>query len=95
MALSRTSTSSTPRNRNSGRIFGKLIVYLLCLLGSVLMLFPLAWLLRSSVMGLGQIFTFPPEWIPDPWQWQNYPEALTTIPFLRYFFNTLTILILR
>ncbi len=44
-------------------------------------------------MGLGQIFIFPPEWIPDPWQWDNYPKALTTIPFVRYFFNTLFILV--
>ena len=93
MALSRTSSPQNRRSRSSGRMVGKFMVYLLCLLGSVLMLFPLLWLVRSSVMGLGQIFTFPPEWIPRPWQWQNYPEALTTIPFFRYFLNTLTILI--
>ncbi len=57
------------------------------------MLVPLLWLVRSSFMGLSQIFIFPPEWIPDPWRWDNYPEALTTIPFVRYFFNTLFILV--
>lgn len=67
-------------------------VYLLLLAGSVVMLIPLAWLVRSSVMGLSQIFIFPPEWIPDPWRWDNYPKALTTIPFARYFGNTLLIL---
>ncbi len=67
-------------------------VYLLLLAGSVVMLIPLAWLVRSSVMGLSQIFIFPPEWLPDPWRWDNYPKALTTIPFARYFGNTLLIL---
>lgn len=67
-------------------------VYLLLLAGSVVMLIPLVWLVRSSVMGLSQIFIFPPEWIPDPWRWDNYPKALTTIPFARYFGNTLLIL---
>lgn len=85
------------RSRRSGygtrRVLGRLVVYLLCILGSALMLFPLVWLVRSSVMELGQIFTFPPEWIPNPWRWQNYPEALTTIPFFLYFRNTLTILV--
>lgn len=71
---------------------GALGVYLLLLSGSVVMLIPLAWLVRSSVMGLSQIFIFPPEWIPDPWRWDNYPKALTTIPFARYFGNTLLIL---
>ena len=71
---------------------GALGVYLLLLAGSVVMLIPLAWLVRSSVMGLSQIFIFPPEWLPDPWRWDNYPKALTTIPFARYFCNTLLIL---
>ena len=42
----------------------------------------------------GQIFSFPPEWLPNPFAWQNYPEALTTIPFLLYLKNTLLILVL-
>lgn len=71
---------------------GALGVYLLLLAGSVVMLIPLAWLVRSSVMGLSQIFIFPPEWLPNPWRWDNYPKALTTIPFARYFGNTLLIL---
>lgn len=68
-------------------------VYLLLLGGSVVMLIPLVWLVRSSFMGLSQIFIFPPEWLPDPWRWDNYPKALTTIPFARYFANTLLILV--
>ena len=72
---------------------GALSAYLLLLTGSVVMLIPLVWLVRSSFMGLGQIFIFPPEWFPDPWHWDNYPKALTTIPFVRYFFNTLYILV--
>ncbi len=57
------------------------------------MLLPLVWLVRSSVMNIGQIFIFPPEWIPEPWQWKNYPDALTAIPFFRYFVNTMIILV--
>jgi multiple sugar transport system permease protein len=72
---------------------GQLVRYLLCLAGSFIMLFPLAWLVRSSIMSPGQIFAFPPEWIPNPLAWENYPEALTTIPFLLYFQNTLLILV--
>jgi multiple sugar transport system permease protein len=72
---------------------GRFISYLLCFAGSFIMLLPLAWLFRSSIMTPGQIFTFPPEWVPNPFAWENYPEALTTIPFLLYFKNTLFILI--
>lgn len=71
------------------------IAYAICLVFSVAMLFPFAWLVRSSVMSLDQIFVFPPEWIPRPWLWSNYDEALTeTIPFGRYLMNTLVIVVL-
>lgn len=73
------------------RRIGRTAAYLLLLLGSVVMLLPLYWLIRSSFMGLGQIFLFPPKWIPDPWVWQNYPDALDVAPFGRYFLNTMTI----
>ena len=82
-----------PLGRTARARSGALSAYLLLLTGSVVMLIPLVWLVRSSFMGLGQIFIFPPEWIPDPWHWDNYPKALTTIPFVRYFFNTLYILV--
>ena len=72
---------------------GTAAAYALLLAGGAAMLVPLAWLVRSSFMDLRQIFIFPPEWLPDPWRWDNYPTALTTIPFVRYFFNTLSILV--
>ncbi len=89
----KTGFRSSRLGRTARRRLGKTVVYFLCILGSVLMLIPLAWLVRSSVMSLGQIFTFPPEWIPSPWRWENYPQALTSIPFFRYFVNTLVILV--
>ena len=79
--------------RSARSRLGAVCAYSLLVTGSVVMLIPLVWLVRSSFMGLGQIFIFPPEWIPDPWRWDNYPKALTTIPFVRYFFNTLFILV--
>lgn len=70
------------------------LVYLLCIALSMIMLLPLAWLVRSSVMRMAQIFKFPPEWVPDPWRWENYPEALATVPlFPLYFMNTMIILV--
>ena len=70
------------------------IAYAICLVFSVMMLVPFVWLVRSSFMSLDQIFVFPPEWIPRPWLWDNYPDALQTVPFGRYLFNTLVIVVL-
>ena len=87
------SRSGRSRAWTARRRLGTVAVYALLLAGGAAMLVPLAWLVRSSFMDLRQIFIFPPEWLPDPWRWDNYPTALTTIPFVRYFFNTLSILV--
>jgi len=67
------------------------LIYVLLIAGSIAMIFPFVWLIRSSLMENSQIFVFPPEWIPDPFKWSNYKEALTSVPFGKYFLNTLTI----
>lgn len=52
---------------------------------------PLIWLVRSSFMDIAQIFELPPKWIPNPIKLDNYVEAMTALPFLTYFKNTLII----
>ncbi|MGO4695036.1 carbohydrate ABC transporter permease [Paenibacillus sp. 2TAB26] len=58
---------------------------------SVMFIIPFVWLIRSSVMDLSQIFVMPPEWIPNPFKWDNYERALTVLPFGQFFKNTLII----
>jgi len=58
---------------------------------SLVFLVPLYWLVSSSLKTDEQIFRFPPEWIPWPITFKNYPAGLTFIPFWRYLFNTLVI----
>lgn len=79
--------------RNSQGVGQRRIVFVLCLLLSVAMLLPLVWLARSSLMEMGQIFIFPPEWIPSPFAFHNYWDALTTIPFFHYLANTVLVVI--
>ena len=38
-----------------------------------------------------KIYTFPPQFIPDPFRWQNYIEVFTAVPVLRYAQNTIII----
>ena len=48
--------------------------FITCVAISLLMMLPLVWLVRSSFMEMGQIFIFPPEWIPNPLRLENYPK---------------------
>jgi ABC-type glycerol-3-phosphate transport system permease component len=52
---------------------------------------PMFWMLSSSLKTLGQIYTFPPQWIPTDPQWGNYKEAWNSVPFGRFYVNSLII----
>ncbi|MFG1732971.1 carbohydrate ABC transporter permease [Paenibacillus sp. AK002] len=73
--------------------FEKGLIYLVLAAGGIFSLLPLVWLVRSSLMNMGQIFELPPVWIPNPVQFSNYSEALTILPFGRYFVNTAIIVV--
>ncbi len=75
------------------RLVMRILTYAVLIVGAAVSFFPFVWLVRSSVMEMWQIFITPPEWIPNPWAWHNYPMAMTTVPFARYFLNTLQIVL--
>jgi|GEM_PF-6074189 len=63
-------------------------------IGSIFMLFPLAWMLSTSFKASGDVLLLPPKWVPVlefEARWQNYPEALSFIKAGRVLRNTLTI----
>lgn len=71
----------------------RVIVYIFLYLGAAVCLVPFYWLIRSSLMDMNQIFQFPLVWFPSPLRFENYVEALTALPFGRYFINTTFIVV--
>ncbi len=55
---------------------------------SAVFMIPLAWLISTSLKEQGQVFAYPPVWIPYPVRWSNYVEALNRAPLLRWLMNT-------
>jgi multiple sugar transport system permease protein len=84
--------SSTPRWRFLG---GRIGIYALLCLGGFIFAVPFLWLLTSSLKEPTKIWLFPPQWIPDPFRFENYSEALTEAPFVRYTINSMTIVVLN
>lgn len=58
---------------------------------SAVVLLPLLYQLSTSLKEAGDVFLFPPQWIPNPVRWQNYVDAITAIPFFVYLGNTVMI----
>jgi multiple sugar transport system permease protein len=65
------------------------LVYLLLTAGALIVLIPFFWMLSTSLKGEERLFVYPPEWIPNPPQPENYREAWNALPFNRFLFNTL------
>ncbi|MBI2297400.1 MAG: carbohydrate ABC transporter permease [Armatimonadetes bacterium] len=77
------------------------LVHLVLIAGSLVCLFPLLWMISTSLKPITETMTLPPRWIPSVWQWVNYPRAvmyqsdkLGYIPFLVYAQNTLYLAVL-
>lgn len=69
----------------------RIIAYTILILGAISMLVPFLWMLATSLMSSQQIYAFPPQLIPNPARWQNYPEALNSVPLVRFFWNSLIV----
>ena len=69
----------------------KLVAHICLIIASLLFMIPFVWMVSTSLKPLTQVFTFPPEWLPKPFQWSNYTDAMEYIPFFTYLNNTVVI----
>ena len=60
---------------------------------AALVMLPIWWMIRSSLMKSLEIFKWPPQFFPKEWLFSNYNIKPTTFDFWRYLGNTLTIVI--
>ena len=68
-----------------GRTFAMIVI----VLGAVVISVPLVWVISTSLKAPGEVYLFPPRWIPETLQWQNYVEAWTLLPFNLFLRNSL------
>lgn len=90
-ALTKTLSSNKYR-KSFSRVFKdsirQFIIYsLLIILGTAILL-PFIWTLSSSLKPYGAGIKFPPQFIPETFVWENYPKVFQTIPFFRFFRNS-------
>jgi len=65
-----------------------LFSYLLLLVVAAVFILPLFWMLSTSLKGADQMFEIPPIWIPNPLEYDNFPEVFREVPFARFLLNT-------
>jgi multiple sugar transport system permease protein len=96
-----TPVESTPRTtatkrtgfwtRRTRGVVREIFTHIALLPIAVIFLLPFLWMLSTSLKTDQQLFAYPPIWIPNPFNWANYPNAVTYIDFFLYLRNTVTI----
>jgi ABC-type glycerol-3-phosphate transport system permease component len=77
--------------RQNRRRFGAGFSHLLLLIGAFTMVLPFIWMVSTSFKSAGQTFVYPPQWIPNPFVWQNYVEMWNALPFNNFTLNSIKI----
>ncbi|MBC7894236.1 MAG: carbohydrate ABC transporter permease [Cytophagaceae bacterium] len=72
-------------SRHSWRIA---VGYVVAVLIAVVMLVPFLWMISTALMDEFEVLQYPPPLLPASPRWRNFPEALTTLPFGRFFLNS-------
>lgn len=85
----------TPKMKRSHLLRVPWLLYVVAILLSVTFLFPLFWMASTSLKSMEQAYAFPPVWIPNPVQWDNYAKIFTELPFLTFTFNSILITVLN
>ncbi len=87
-----------PAHRTRSTLGGQLrrdavrgILHLLAIAAAVVFFAPFFWTISSSLKAATEMFVFPPTWLPEVPQWDNYVEVWRRIPFGRFSLNTIVI----
>lgn len=73
------------------KIARKVGKYVLCIFVSVIMLFPMYWMITTSFKTPMNVAKYPPQWWPSPWTVGNYIELFFKRPFMTYLWNSIYI----
>jgi ABC-type glycerol-3-phosphate transport system permease component len=87
-ALARRGLYRAPRIR-WGQWLNRALLYLSVAVFLFIVLLPFYWILLSSITPKFQMFSIPPRYLPQQVTLENYAHMAKTIPFYRYFGNSL------
>jgi multiple sugar transport system permease protein len=79
------------RTHRAKSILGKSATHVILILISLTIIFPVFWMISSSLKQTGTEMAFPPQWIPNPAVWHNYVDVFNSLPFARFVLNSVLI----
>ena len=83
-------TKPTPKKRQIN--WRHIALHIILMAGCAVMLLPFFWMLSTSLKERSAIFAdFPPRWIPEVFAWENYSIAWNSVPFGRFYLNSVIV----
>ncbi len=73
--------------RRPGRWTDHLLLHVILIVGSIVMLVPFIWMVSTSLKPAGQFSGF----IPRQLVWENYRTTVQSMPFGRFYFNSIVV----
>ena len=71
------------------------LTYFFLIAGSLLMICPFLWMILTSLKSLSESVQIPPTIFPAEIVWTNFRDALTSLPFVNLYINTITMVLVR
>lgn len=71
------------------------LIYIALTLGAVIMIFPFVWMLLTSLKSAGESVQVPPTIFPKELVINNFQRALESLPFVKLYWNTALLIVLR
>ncbi|MCX6047865.1 MAG: carbohydrate ABC transporter permease [Chloroflexi bacterium] len=82
------------KKKRKGIGLSRIGVYAIILAGAALTLIPFVWMLSTSLKTRDQLYVYPPEWLPKPFDFESYRVLFDPLPFDTFFVNSAFIAVL-
>lgn len=57
-------------------------------IGALIIMVPFFWMISTALKEQGNVYLYPPQWIPNPIRWENFSEVMDQVPFVTFAKNT-------
>jgi multiple sugar transport system permease protein len=90
-------TRSATASRRRSNPLGRVLVYSVLILGTLVTLVPFIWILATSFKPASEIVRIPPTFFPETWTAQSYQTIFNDpkIPLARFYFNSAFVAVMR
>ncbi|CAN5575882.1 carbohydrate ABC transporter permease [soil metagenome] len=82
-------------NRSHGNLLSRVALHAVLLTVGVIFMLPFVWSISTSLKPMSDLFQVRPSLIPSEIRWQNYRDVFDSVPFLRFYLNSIIVTIAR